>query len=224
MFAQNEEKPELQITGSARMVVKPDIGVLNIGVTSLENKMADAISKLGDISKYYVEALQKIGFTDKDIKTTKFSVNTNRVYVNDNYVDSGYVASQQIRLEFKYNQKLLEKILATFSLSEQSADFSFDFKLSEELKQQVQSEIISQAVIDAKQKASDIAKSSSLILKRITRIGYGGWGGNSGMEKLEREQRYMASAAMASSGGFNFNPDDLIFRDTVNITWEIEEK
>lgn len=224
LFAQNDDNAKLQITGSARIIVKPDIGILNIGVKDLKLKMNDAISSLGEKSKYYLDVLKKIGFTEKEIKTTKFSVSTNSVYRQNNYVDSGYIASQEIRIEFQYAPDILSKILNTLSNSDKNANFSFDFKLSEDLKEKVQAEIIDQAIIDAKNKAKAIAISSDLKLIKILRISYGGWGGNSGMNKIEREERYMASIAGNSGTIFNFTPDDLVFRDDINIDWEIEER
>ena len=221
---QDKKESLLQIVGSARVIVKPDVGILNIRVSEVEPKMSGAIKTLGDKSNVYLDLLQKIGFSGKEIKTTKFAVSKNRVYRKNVYVDSGYVASQEIRLEFKYEQNTLSDILNSFSNTNEEADFSFDFKLSDSLKAMVQSQIIDLAVKDAKSKAGDIATSSNLKLIKISKISYGGWGRDSGMEKIEREHQYAAAASGGSQRVFNFTPDDLIFRDTISIDWEIEEK
>jgi len=220
---QQPEKPTLSVTGSARVSVKPDLGILNILVSEVKPKMTDAIKALGEKSNHYNELLKKMGFNEKDIKTTSFAVSKNRVYRDNAYIDSGYVASQTIRLEFIYNQQILQKIVGEFSKSEKPIDFSFDFELSEELKQKVQSQIIEIAVKDANEKAAIMTKASKLKLVSITTISYGTWGRDSGMELIERRQKY--ASAMASSDemqSFNFTPDDLIFRDTVTMEWIIE--
>ena len=224
IHAQEENEALLQITGSARVAVKPDIGVLNIHVSEIKPKMNQAIEALGDKSNYYLNSLKKLDFAEKDIKTASFAVSKNRIYRNQEYVDSGYVASQDIRLEFKYDERMLSKILNEFAKSEQEINFSFVFKLSEELKDKVQEELIDLAVEDTKQKALNIAASSNLKLVKIKRITYGRWGGDSGMEQIEREYRYAAAASGSSDiKVYNFTPDDLLFRDSISIDWEIEE-
>jgi uncharacterized protein len=219
-----QEKPTLNVTGVARVTVKPDLGVLNISVSEVKPKMGDAIKGLGDKSNYYNELLKKMGFSEKDIKTTSFSVSKNRIYKNNEYIDSGFVASQNIRLEFVYDQKTLQKIVSEFSKSEKAIDFNFDFELSEQLKQKVQSQIIDFAVKDGNEKANEIAKAAGLKLVKISDITYGSFGRDNGMELVEKRHSY-AAAAMASgdySQSFNFTPDDLIFRDALTIIWIVE--
>jgi uncharacterized protein YggE len=224
VYSQEKEKPTLNVTGVARVNVKPDLGVLNISVSEVKPKMGDAIKGLGDKSNYYNELLKKMGFNEKEIKTTSFAVSKNRIYLNNEYIDSGYVASQNIRLEFVYDQKTLQKIVSEFSKSEKAIDFSFDFELSEKLKQKVQSQIIDLAVKDGNEKANGIAKAAGLKLVKINDITYGGFGRDSGMELIEKRHIY-AAEEMASGDkfqSFNFTPDDLVFRDTLTIIWIVE--
>jgi len=220
---QQAEKPTLNVTGSARVSVKPDLGILNILVSEVKPKMTDAIKSLGEKSNYYNDLLKKIGFNEKDIKTTSFTVSKNSVYRNDRYIDSGYVASQTIRLEFIYNKQILQIIVSEFSKSEKPIDFNFDFELSEELKQKVQAQIIEIAVKDANAKASIMTKASNIKLVSIKTMTYGSWGRGSEMELIERRQKYSAAATSGDEiQSFNFTPDDLIFRDTVTMEWIIE--
>ena len=219
-----QDKPSLDVTGTARINVTPDLCVLNISASEVKPTMSDAIKGLGDKSNHYNDLLNKLGFSEKEIKTTSFTVTKNRVYRDRDYIDSGYVASQNIRLKFTYNQQILQKIVAEFSKSDQPIDFSFDFELSEQLKQKVQSQIIEYAVKDANEKAQNIAKASRLKLIKIITINYSSWGRDGGMELIEQKHQY-AEAAVASGDfqSFNFTPDDLVFRDTITIEWSIEQ-
>jgi uncharacterized protein YggE len=224
VYGQDKDKPTLNVTGVARVTVKPDLGVLNISVSEVKPKMGDAIKALGDKSNYYNDLLKKMGFNEKDVKTTSFTVSKNQIYKENEYIDSGYVASQNIRLEFVYDQITLQKIVFEFSKSDKPINFSFDFELSEELKQKVQAQIIDYAVKDGNEKAKGIAKAAGLKLVKISDITYGSWGRESGMDLVEKRHSY-AAAAMASGDGstsFNFTPDDLIFRDTLTIIWIVE--
>ncbi|WP_203296804.1 SIMPL domain-containing protein [Luteirhabdus pelagi] len=223
-FSQDNKEPILQVLGSAKVIIKPDLAVLNINASEIEETMALAVQELGDKSDFYTNLLKKLDFKQNDLKTTQFSVSKNRVYQNNRYVDSGYVASQKIRLEFKYKKETLKRILTELSNSQEEIDFSFDFKLSDELKSDVQDKILEYAVADSKKKAEKIASSADVKILRISKITYGGWGsGDGGMQQVERENRYpIAMASSADNTVFNFTPDDLLFRDTITVEWLIE--
>jgi uncharacterized protein YggE len=223
VYGQEKEKTTLNVSGVARVTVKPDLGVLNISVSEVKPKMGEAIKELGDKSIYYNELLKKMGFNEKDLKTTSFAVSKNRIHKANGYIDSGYVASQNIRLEFVYDQITLQKIIFEFSKSERPVDFSFDFELSEQLKQKVQAQIIEYAVKNGNEKASGIAKAAGLKLVKINDITYGGWGQNSGMELVENRHSYNnASMGGGDYNAFNFTPEDLVFRDALTIVWTVE--
>lgn len=222
-FGQAKEKPSITVTGVARVTVTPDLGVLNIYVAEIQPKMGDAIKALGDKSNYYNALLKKMGFNEKDIRTTRFAVAKNKVYKDNESIDSGYIASQNIRLAFSYDQKTLQKIVSEFSKSEKPIDFSFEFELSEQLKQKVQTQIIDYAVKDGNEKAMGIAKAAGLKLAAIKEITYGGWGRDSGLELVEKQHRYASSmAATDAIQTFNFTPEDLVFRDAITIIWVVE--
>jgi uncharacterized protein YggE len=223
-FSQDNKEPILQVLGSAKVISKPDMAVLNINVSEIEESMALAVQELGDKSDFYTNLLKRLDFKQSDLKTTQFSVSKNRVYQNNRYVDSGYVASQKIRLEFDYKKETLKRILTELSNSEEEIDFSFDFLLSDKLKADVQNKILEYAVADSKNKAEKIASSAGVKILRISKIIYGGWGsGDGGMQQVERENRYpVAMASSSDNEVFNFTPDDLLFRDTITIEWLID--
>lgn len=213
----------LNVSGVATVSVKPDLGILMISVSEIKQDMASAVSGLGIKSDYYINLFRKLGFNEKDLKTTDFIVARNRVYRNDETIDSGYIASQNIKLQFVYSQQLLQKILAEFSTSSVPVDFSFDFELSEELKKSVQTRIIEIAVKDGQEKAQLMANACGRKLGKIVNMSYGQWMGDGGMQQLERRDshdlKYSVSHAVQS---FNFTPDDLVFRDSVHFEYNIE--
>lgn len=217
-------KPTLSITGFASIRVKPDIGILKISVSEIRLNMSDAIKTLEEKSNYYNSLLIKLGFAEKDIKTTSFDVSTNSYYSNGRMVDSGYVASQNIKLEFVYTQQTLQKIVTAFSKSEKPIDFTFEFILSEEVKQKVQSNILEVAIKDATEKAAIISKASKVKLVNIKSISYGVVENTGGMVDLDRIQSYTSSVGNYTPqiNTFNFIPNDMTFRDAVLMEWVIE--
>lgn len=220
-FSQNASIPSIRVTGSTMVKVKPDLGVINIQVTEVKQKMSDAIKALMEKSKIYDQLLQRIGIDEKNIKTTGFQISQNRVYKNNEHIDSGYIASQKIRVEFTYEQKLLQKIVGEFSNSESPINFDIQFVLSEQLKSKVQSQVIESSVKDATEKSKSITKASGLKLVKILTITYGSWDQPKEMEQVVRTSDYVAAGAAEGGTTFNFTPDELVFKDAVTIEWII---
>jgi uncharacterized protein YggE len=217
------EKSKLSLTGTAKLIVKPDLAVLSISVSEIKNKMTDAIKALREKSNYYNEVLKKLGFNEKDIKTTGFTVYKNRFYRDNEYIDSGYVASQNLKLEFIYSQENMQKIVSEFAKNEKPIDFSFHFELSEQFKQKVQAQLIEKAIQDANEKASVISKASRVKLISIINISYGNVGRDIGVPFLEDRQKFaVAMNAGQEMKSFNFTPDDLILNENIHIEWIIE--
>lgn len=208
---------KLQVTGKARVVVSPDVAILSISVSQIRQTMKESIDALANTTNQYSAKLKEIGFEEGEIKTTSFSVYKNQIRRGSEYIDSGYVASQQVKLEFVYTEKIIPQILDRFSESDLELNFSFRFKLSEELKQKVQKEIIADAIKDGQMKATAMADAANLTILELESITYGSWSNSSGMERVTSESRYGASAAVGGSRSFNFRPDDLVFNDTVTI-------
>ncbi len=220
---QKTEKPKLNVTGSARISVQPDLCILQLAASELRSTMSEAIKALGEKSDDYSDLLKQLGFADKEIKTSNFTVSKNRVYRDNGYIDSGYIAAQNIRLEFNYKQQLLQKIITEFSKQEKSIDFSFDFELSETFKQKVQLEIIETAIKDAREKATVMANASSLKLLNISSISYGSCSAGNNLPLLDRTQKY--TVVMAGDNrmpSYNFTPADLVFQDVVTVQWFIK--
>lgn len=185
--------------------------------------MADAIAALTEKSNVYNDLLKRLAISEKNIKTTNFQVSQNRLYRGGEYLDSGYIASQKLRIEFVYEQKLLQQIVGEFAQSESPINFDIQFELSEQLKSKVQSRIIEFSVKDATDKANSIAKASTTKLVKILTITYGNWDQPKEMELVDRTRSYNGGgAASETASTFNFTPEELVFRDALTIEWIIK--
>lgn len=220
--SQTTSVPTIRVTGSATVKVKPDLGVINIEVSEVRQKMADAITALTEKSNSYAAMLKSLGISETAIKTTNFQVSQNRIYKNNEHLDSGYIASQDMRIEFVYEQELLQQIVGAFAKSDSPITFNIQFELSEGLKSKVQSQIIEFSVKDATDKANSIAKASAVKLMRILTITYGNWDQPKEMELVIRTRSYGAGGAAEAVSTFNFTPEELVFKDALTIEWIIK--
>lgn len=221
-FGQSEKAPTIQVVGTSKVSVKPDIGVLVIQITSLNLNFSQSIIALNDKTKDVSKQIMGLSFKEEEIKTTDFEIQVNRIYRREETIDSGYVARQSVKVEFRNQKEMITKILNTFSKSQTDFTLNFAFKLSDGLRIKVQDELLKLAIKDARDKAGLIAESSGVKIKRIKDINYGTtfYGG---MREVQEHGKYMAMASSpAETALIGFTPNDLLFEDSVLMTWEIE--
>lgn len=223
LLAQSEKNvPSIQVVGVSRKMVTPDLAILIIEITNKNMNFAQTTVGLNDKTKDVSRQIMSAGFKENDIKTTDYQIRVNRIYRADSWIDSGYVASQSVRVEFKYSKETVSKILTTFSKSKTAFDLRFDFKLSEDLKTKVYDDLIKLAVNDAKAKARVLSESAGVKLKRITDINYGGAytaGFRENNEMMSYKARMTSDQAEPMAG---FTPNEVQLTDSVVIKWEIE--
>ena len=210
----------IQVNGSSTLSSAPDIGILFVRLSEIHPVMTKAIEALGKKSDYYNGILTRLGFRKEDIKTTAFAVSVNRFYRKDQMVDSGFIASQNIKLEFTYGKDNLAKIMDKLSSAQKDTDFSFDFKLSDKLKAEIRSKLIEQAIKDATQKAELIASASAKKLIGLKGVSYGV--ANSQFPQMaERDMKYSMAAAPGEKS-FTFTPEDILFQESIYMEWVFE--
>jgi len=209
--------PQLEVTGSAQLAIAPDTGVLHISLSHIEMQFGKAITGLEKKAADIRAQIQKIGFSKEDIMTDNFQVRKNTLYRNNRQVDSGYVATQRVHLEFKNTVSNLSKILTQFSESASEFDLNFSFKLSDPLKETVQDQLIQLAVEDSFKKAQLISTASGTSLQKVIRIQYGN-SFNAGM----RAENDMMNLKVASAMSEGFTPSDQLFSASILVVWGIE--
>lgn len=222
-FAQSENKSStLQVVGNGKIYVKPDVGVLIIRVQYKQLNFSQAIVGLNDKTKELTKQIVAMGFKEEEIKTTDFQINENKVYARDRYIDSGYIASQNVQVEFKNQKEIITKILTIFSKSKTDFSVNFNFKLSDTLKTKAQDELIVMAIKDAKRKSKLIGTSAEVSLKKIKEISYGS-PFSGGVSELHDVRVFKAMATEGPNENMSgFTPNDLLLEDSVSIVWEIE--
>jgi uncharacterized protein YggE len=209
--------PQLEVTGSAQLAIAPDTGILNITLSHIEMQFGSTINGLNKKAKDIKAQILKMGFKEEAILTDNFQVRKNTLYRNNSQVDSGYVATQQLHLDFENTVSNIRKILDQFSAGATEFDLSFSFKLSDALTDSVQDRLIRLATEDAFKKAKVISEASGTSLKKVIRIQYG----NSYNAPVRTERALMSfeADAMKSQG---FTPSDLVYNASIQLVWALE--
>ncbi len=218
LFSQRNDRT-LEVRGTGTYKTMPDLGVLTIDVNVVSPKFGDAVKELNTKTEQLTAQLQLTGFKKDEIKTTDFSVTKNIVWENNSNVDKGYIAQQNISVEFPNTKERLGAIIGSFMNSENEVRFTFHFTLSGEKENLVKDELLKLAVKDARSRAEVIASASKQKIGTIKHISYG----------IAQEQTpfrknsvSLSEAAVTSQRASGFDVKEMSFSDEVTIVWELK--
>ncbi|MDP1675510.1 MAG: SIMPL domain-containing protein [Bacteroidota bacterium] len=209
----------LEVKGVGTYKALPDIGVLTIEATIVSPKFADAVKTLNSKTEQLIAQLQTVGFKKDEIKTTDFSVSKNMVWENNVNIDKGYIAQQNISVEFPNSNEKIGTIISSFMNSENEVRFAFHFTLSGKKEILVKNELLRLTVNDAQSRADVIVAASKQKLGKIKYISYGITQEQIPFRKNTLSVSEMAITSQRSSG---FDVKEMTFTDEVTIVWELK--
>lgn len=165
--------------GKGEVSAVPDSATAYLGVTATGTTVAEAQNKTNELSTKVINSIMSQGISEKDIKTTNYSINPNYgsgepvpmmypVRGGGNNI-TGYTVSQNLEIKISPIDKLNKVVDAatTAGANEvQGANFTF----SDSLLKKLQNEARQEAVSDAKDKANSLAQASGIHLGRIVNV------------------------------------------------------
>ena len=217
-YAQESDNAKLQVQGQGKIKVMPDEVVLNLHVMAKDLDYQEAIEKLDDKMNDLQKAVKRLDFEPEELKTINFRVEVNRVYNERSYQDSGYVASQNLKIRFANEKQKINEVISRLMKNNSMPQFNVSFQLSEETKNKLEKELIQLAVSDAKEKAETIAQVAALQLIKIDRINYHTQSDNYFPVRMESMEM---PARKADSFESDINPEEITLTRTIDIIWKI---
>lgn len=216
LYSQSTDRT-IEVQGTGTYKTMPDLGVLTVTASVVSNAFADAVKGLNTKMEKLTAQLQMIGFKKDEIKTADFSVGKNIVWENSSNVEKGYIARQNISVEFPNSKEKIGAIITSFMNSDNDVRFSFNFILSENREAIVKDELLKRAVRDARVRAEIIAAAAKQTIGAVKHISYG-------LEQ-QRPTYQMAmykGAPSENDRSLGFDVKELSFTDEVTIVWELK--
>jgi len=214
---------QLNISGSASTEVTPDITIINISINALHKDYAKSVELLQDKADEIKKFLKKKKVSEDYISSENFDINKSYAYENRKQVFMGYESTLRIRLEFKNNNELANRIINAIGESNAEADISVNFKLSQELKDKVNDQLIQAAIMDAKKKANIIAQTTEQELGQIIKINYGVQDNVSVLPQMERTFLSMdAKSNGTERNSFSITPQPVERSTDIIIYWMLQ--
>jgi uncharacterized protein len=215
-----QQIPLIEVEGKSEISIMPDEANIQISLVEKAMNVSDATNALNKKTKSIEEALKKTGIEDYDFFVDNYYVYVNRIYTKGTSKDSGYVASQNVRVVVRNIEKDLVKITETLH---QTTDMGFNIQLivSDKLKKASEKQLLELAIEDAKLKADIIAKSLGIEKIKVHRVNYNAQTEN--FYPVMREAKMMmATTAMDVSEEPIFRPEERKLQDKVIVVFTFE--
>ena len=201
-----------QATGAGSASAAPDEVTISFGVTKNASTVADAQSQTNTAIDNILENLKSLGVSDKDLKTTNYSINPNYTFEGTQKI-SGYTVTQNIDLkikDIKNTNKAIDTITANGGNLVGQVQFGFDDKTKEKLEEQARKE----AVGNAKQKAESLAKTAGIRLGKIINV-------TESQDNFPRPIPFeSAKAGIQETPSTNITPGENSINITVTLTYQ----
>lgn len=157
-----------QVQGTGQVSAVPDSATISFSVTKQASTIADAQNQTNIIFNNILQALRNLGTSDKNIKTTDYSVNPNYDYTSGQKI-TGYTVTQSVQVKLNSLDKVNQ---TTDTITQNGANVvgGISFGFSDDMRQKLEDQARVMAVQQAKTKAQSLANASGIHLGRIVDV------------------------------------------------------
>lgn len=171
----NEEQHNtISVTGEAERFVAPDTASISFSMTRKSEDLSEATNSVNKRMSNLLQSLKSDGIKESDVKTTGYNVQPQYVYVERERLFDGYRVTQSVQIKIRDLDNVNEVVTKIGELQvDNVSGLSFFIDNDDE----IQEELREDAIKDAKQKASKLARALGVNLDEIVGFNEGGSGG-----------------------------------------------
>lgn len=158
-----------RVEGVGEAAAAPDTAVISLGITKTSPNVTSAQQEANKVMNTITDGLKNLGISDKDIKTTNYSVYPTYDYSGSQQTITGYTVTQNLQV----NVKPIDKANQTIDLATKAGANiigNISFTLNTQTKKELQEKARNEAVKNAKEKAESLAKIAGISLGKIIDI------------------------------------------------------
>lgn len=217
----------IRITGKGQIKLRPDMTKITLLLEGMYPEYEKALCRSSQDTELLRELLTKFGFERSDLKTLKFSVDTEYESYEEKKVYKrrfvGYMFHHMMKVEFESDNDRLGRVLYALANCPLRPKFNISYTVKD--PEAAKNELLSRAVADAREKASVLTLAAGVMLKSIQSIDYS-WGEIDFEVRPMNQMPMLENARIRPSGSYDMNiePDDIEASDTVTILWEIDDR
>lgn len=163
---QNSAPFEVQGTGKASAA--PSLAVLSLGVTKSGTDAITTQQETNIIANRIISNLKDLGISDKNIKTTNYSINPNYSFSGDNQRITGYSVTQNLEVEIPIGKT--NEVIDSVTNAGANLVGNISFKLEKNKELELKNQARKEAVEKAKDSAQGLEKASGIKLGKIINV------------------------------------------------------
>lgn len=163
------------VTGTAEKTAVPDTAMVSLGINKNSPTVETAKDEVNKIINKITDDLKNMGVSEKDIKTSNYSVNPNYDYRDGSQKANGYSVSANIEVKLKSIEKA-NSAIDTATRDGATQVGGVQFVLNDDERKKAEDEARKEAIQKAKEKASSIAQAAGIHLGRIVDVQESGSG------------------------------------------------
>ena len=216
--ASPSQQTGIAVTGTASVLVKPDVARLNLGVEVTDASVATARARAADTMTKVQNALKQKGVQEKDIRTQNLSISPRYTPSPDRTAPpilSGYVVNNQLQITVRNidsASEVLDAAVAAGGNAVRVNGISFTVDQPEQFLAQAREE----AVKNARARAEVLAKAAGVSLGTARSITESTTGG-----PIPFPERAMAAPATGGAPPTPVNPGEQSLQLTVSVVYDI---
>lgn len=218
-ISNQEQTKSMNVTGTGKVDLEPDIAHINIGVRSEAPDAAQALEDNNDSIQAVVDRMMELGVASEDIQTRNFNIypqqnNQPRPEGDEAMMQASqtFVVENTVSVTVRDLDALGEVLTAVVAEGANTIyGVSFDIEDRESAKEQARQ----MAIEDAKNKAQAIADEANVSLGAIQSISIN----ENGSAPVFREE---AAVEMAIGGSVPISGGTLSIQVTANLTYEFD--
>lgn len=214
--AKAQQLPIIEVEGLSEVSVLPDEAMIYLALTEKAMNVADATNGLNKKTKSIEDALKKSGVKTYQFFAENYFVQVNRIFSRGTSRDSGFVASQNIRVRVSDIEKDLIKVTETIHQTG-NPGFSLSLQVSDNLKKQTEEQLLELAIEDAIKKAHVIARSIGVEDIKVHKVVY--TSSSNTFYPIMKEARVSMASDMAPREEPVIRPEERKLTDKVVVTF-----
>lgn len=159
---------QITVSGEGKVYAKPDIAIINLGVSTTATTVASATSINTEKMNAVIKAIKDLGIDEKDIQTVNYNLAPLYNYIEKaGRIFQGYTLSQNIEVKIRDFTKIGSVLSGgTDNGANLAGDLQFSIDNPEQLKEQARAKAIAQA----KANAQNLTKESGIKLGKLINI------------------------------------------------------
>lgn len=200
------------VDGTGEATGIPDTAMISFGVSKTASTVQSAKDQVNEIANKITQDLKNLGVSEKDIKTTNYSVNPQYDYSGGAQRLTGYSVETNMQVKLQPIDKANQAIDITTQDGATQVN-GVQFVVNDAKEKELTNEARKKAIADAKEKAQSLADAAGMRLGRIVDIKENA--------QTPRPVPLLMSAEKAGGGQpTQLNPGENTITSTITLSYE----